>query len=368
MYGVAHALPSPEPPRLRLRPAPTPAAPRDAVPRPRRRAPRPPLTRSRTQTDTAIIIPLARCLILRRQQQPRPQRLALALLAGPPSSAPSTFPASAPFPFPAGNPSPIALKPASPRPSNDARRGRGGGVSRPGLLLLLRLPLRLPLLPPLALPLPAPAGRLRVGMRMDARHAIRRRRARGRALFAPPPVVEVMLLVHYPLHLRAGIRRNRPHHRRSCPAPDSAAAYSSRATPTPRAPPKPSTRAPYCYTARATTSAPPPRRRRPPPIQGGLPPSRGDERGRVLCGVRGARKIELLVVATVVAAVARRCLRGADAPRGLVDALGGPAVGDARDEAAVQDGESAGLDVRGRVYVPAGWGGQCRFGFGCGWG
>ena len=53
---------------------------------------------------------------------------------------------------------------------------------------------------------------------------------------------------------------------------------------------------------------------------------------------------------------------------GLVDALDDPAVGDARDEAAVQDGESAGLDVRGRVYVPAGWGGQCRFGFGCGWG
>jgi hypothetical protein len=88
----------------------------------------------------------------------------------------------------------------------------------------------------------------------------------------------------------------------------------------------------------------------------------------VLCGVRGARNFELLVVATVVAAVARGRLRAADAPRGLVDVLDGPAVGDARDEAAVQDGESAGLDVRGRVYVPAGWGGQCRFRFGCGWG
>ncbi|KAJ7876457.1 hypothetical protein B0H14DRAFT_3436545 [Mycena olivaceomarginata] len=74
-------------------------------------------------------------------------------------------------------------------------------------------------------------------------------------------------------------------------------------------------------------------------IQGALPPSQGDERGRVLCGVRGACNIELLVDATVVAAVARRCLRGADAPHGLVDALDGPAVGDARDEAAVQDGE-----------------------------
>ncbi|KAJ7366188.1 hypothetical protein DFH08DRAFT_948237 [Mycena albidolilacea] len=175
---------------------------------------------------------------------------------------------------------------------------------------------------------------------MDARHAIRRRRAqgRGRALLASSPVVEIVLLrVLYPspvvlVFLIIIIITVVP-----LPTPPS---------PTPRARRRPLSR----------------RRSRPQAVidparaPSHLPNSRAPKREQsVLRGARGACNFDfhvlLLAITTVVAALA---LRTADAPRGLVDALDGPAVGDARGEVAVQDGEGAGVDVCGRVYVPAG--------------